>query len=296
MNEIPHRRRKSSKIRQGRSMLAVRRKKAARWALDTDVFIVPVDINELKERPKNTKTLKTEAAGKVRNLRESPADAVSAFFKDKNEMPWLPYPGGQERTLEHHPRSLRSEENYDGLNESLIQRTWEAAQALHAVVQPVTPEKFQATQEVAIYLSCMFEVASPEYYLKYSAAFKAGVCPGPWIGRAIVYKLQVMEHVDGLDDGPTASFCVGDFEGGEMYFRKKTFVRFGVQNAFERVEFRSSRRRNLSNKFTLKLSLTYNISEKNNLSTEGLLEDIADVRALGADIRQMKHHMAAVLL
>ncbi|KAK6980848.1 hypothetical protein R3P38DRAFT_3376595 [Favolaschia claudopus] len=154
-----------------------------------------------------------------------------------------PYPGGQERTLEHHPRSLRSEENYDGLNESLIQRTWEAAQALHAVVQPVTPEKdirhveddkFMtytpsgraelATQEVAIYLSCMFEVAFPQYYLKYCAAFKAGVCPGPWIDSAIVYKLRVMEHVDGLDDGPTASFCVGDFESGEMYFRKKTFV------------------------------------------------------------------------
>ncbi|KAK7012364.1 hypothetical protein R3P38DRAFT_2550174 [Favolaschia claudopus] len=41
--------------------------------------------------------------------------------------------------------------------------------------------------------------------------------PGPWIGRAIVYKLEVLEHVDGLDDGPTASFCVGDFAGGELY-------------------------------------------------------------------------------
>ncbi|KAJ7860965.1 hypothetical protein B0H14DRAFT_2576314 [Mycena olivaceomarginata] len=71
---------------------------------------------------------------------------------------------------------------------------------------------YRATQEVAIYLSCMFEVAYPEYHAKYTAAFKAGVWetadPGPWIGRAIVYKLQVSEHVDGLDDGPTASFCV----------------------------------------------------------------------------------------
>ncbi|KAJ7861146.1 hypothetical protein B0H14DRAFT_2743132 [Mycena olivaceomarginata] len=61
---------------------------------------------------------------------------------------------------------------------------------------------YRATREVAIYLSCMFE---------YTKAFKAGVWepadPGPWIGRAIVYKLQVSEHVDGLDDGPTASFC-----------------------------------------------------------------------------------------
>ncbi|KAJ7786968.1 hypothetical protein B0H14DRAFT_2956151 [Mycena olivaceomarginata] len=80
---------------------------------------------------------------------------------------------------------------------------------------------YRATREVAIYLSCMFEVAYPEYHAKYTKAFKAGVWepadPGPWIGRAIVYKLQVSEHVDGLDDGPTASFCVGDFEGGPMY-------------------------------------------------------------------------------
>ncbi|KAJ7930338.1 hypothetical protein B0H13DRAFT_1547700, partial [Mycena leptocephala] len=80
---------------------------------------------------------------------------------------------------------------------------------------------YRSTREVAIYLSCMFEVAYPEYHAKYTKAFKAGVWepadPGPWIGRAIVYKLQVSEYVDGLDDGPTASFCVGDFEGGPMY-------------------------------------------------------------------------------
>ncbi|KAJ7812200.1 hypothetical protein B0H14DRAFT_2857533 [Mycena olivaceomarginata] len=59
---------------------------------------------------------------------------------------------------------------------------------------------YRATREVAIYLSCMFEVAYPEYHAKYTKAFKAGVWepadPGPWIGRAIVYKLQVSEHVD----------------------------------------------------------------------------------------------------
>ncbi|KAK7006689.1 hypothetical protein R3P38DRAFT_3214047 [Favolaschia claudopus] len=71
---------------------------------------------------------------RVQLWHESPADAVSAFFKDKNGTTLAcilaarggglkmngPYPGGQERTLEHHPCSLRSEENYDGLNESLI--------------------------------------------------------------------------------------------------------------------------------------------------------------------------------
>ncbi|KAK6997264.1 hypothetical protein R3P38DRAFT_3220815 [Favolaschia claudopus] len=131
------------------------RKKAARWALDTDVFIVPVDINELKKRPKNTKALKAEAAAKVQSMRESSADAMSGVFKDINGTTLAcvfaahgsdsrmigPYPGSQDRAVEHYPRFLRTEENYDGVNQSLIQRTWEAAQMLHAVVQPVAPER-----------------------------------------------------------------------------------------------------------------------------------------------------------
>ncbi|KAJ7483131.1 hypothetical protein B0H11DRAFT_1914874 [Mycena galericulata] len=194
------------------------------------------------------------------------------------------YPGTAGRTLSDLSGSAR-DEKYDGLNELLIKRTWEATQTLHSILQPITPERdvrhneddkymvyvpagshsekseragvthlvqcwtmqghskgpfmpssdffrgcqaalavkhyYTATKEVAIYLSCMFEVAYPEYHAKYTRAFKAGVWeradPGPWIGRAIVYKLQVSEHVDGLDDGPIASFCVGDFDGGPMY-------------------------------------------------------------------------------
>ncbi|KAJ8508340.1 hypothetical protein ONZ45_g9369 [Pleurotus djamor] len=65
-------------------------------------------------------------------------------------------------------------------------------------------------------------VAFPEYYAAYQAAFDAGVWmradPGPWIGRAIVYKLQVLPHVDGKDNGPTACFPTGSFSGGEAYF------------------------------------------------------------------------------
>ncbi|KIM35729.1 hypothetical protein M413DRAFT_32286 [Hebeloma cylindrosporum] len=80
---------------------------------------------------------------------------------------------------------------------------------------------FIATRPVALHLSKCFEVAFPQYYIQYKAGFKAGVWmtedPGPWLGRAIVWKLQVKTHMDGLDDGPTAIFNMGDYTGGELY-------------------------------------------------------------------------------
>ena len=84
---------------------------------------------------------------------------------------------------------------------------------------------YRATREVAIYLGCMFEVAFPEYHAKYTKAFKAGVWesadPGPWIGRAIVYKLQVSEHVDGLDDIGIVSSMLSKVYGTYNRFEKR---------------------------------------------------------------------------
>ncbi|KAK2464365.1 hypothetical protein APHAL10511_003822 [Amanita phalloides] len=58
------------------------------------------------------------------------------------------------------------------------------------------------------------------YYKEYKAAFDAGQWveqdPGPWLGRAIVYKLQSSLHLDGKDFGPTACIPFGFFTGGEM--------------------------------------------------------------------------------
>lgn len=66
----------------------------------------------------------------------------------------------------------------------------------------------------------MFEGLFPDLYEKMQPAFKAGVWfeedPGPWLGRAIVYKLQVEGHIDQNDMSPTASFPCGYFTGGEM--------------------------------------------------------------------------------
>ena len=77
-----------------------------------------------------------------------------------------------------------------------------------------------ASRIVAKIFAAMFEVVYPEEYKKYKAAFDAGVWytedPGPWIGRAVVYKLQVHIHHDMQDGGPTATFPMGWFERGYM--------------------------------------------------------------------------------
>jgi hypothetical protein len=82
---------------------------------------------------------------------------------------------------------------------------------------------FKATRPIAILLGQYFRVCFPREYSTYKAAFDAGVWvqedPGPFLVRAIVYKLQVMPHLDSLDgDGPAVSFPMGSFTGGAMYW------------------------------------------------------------------------------
>ncbi|KAG1863909.1 hypothetical protein F4604DRAFT_1929031 [Suillus subluteus] len=80
---------------------------------------------------------------------------------------------------------------------------------------------FQVTEALALRLAAMFRVAFPEFYEKYRKAFEAGkwtvVDPGPFLGRVIVWKLSVLPHQDGLDEGPAVIFPMGRFEGGECY-------------------------------------------------------------------------------
>jgi hypothetical protein len=81
---------------------------------------------------------------------------------------------------------------------------------------------FKATRKVALLLGTYFSIAFPDHYLKYKEAFEAGFWysedPGPWLGRALVYKLQVRAHRDSLDGGPTAIFNVGQYIGGKLYY------------------------------------------------------------------------------
>jgi hypothetical protein len=80
---------------------------------------------------------------------------------------------------------------------------------------------FTVTRPVAVLLDEYFAVAFPEEHKKYKESFAAGIWeqqdPGPYLGRAIVYKLQVIPHEDRSDGGPTVIFNVGQYEGGELY-------------------------------------------------------------------------------
>lgn len=79
---------------------------------------------------------------------------------------------------------------------------------------------FDHTSLVAQQLAIMFEAAFPDKFEEYRKAFAAGVWvladPGPWLGRVVVYKLQLHLHVDKNDDGPTACFPSGLFQGGAL--------------------------------------------------------------------------------
>ncbi|KAF9470463.1 hypothetical protein BDN70DRAFT_821347, partial [Pholiota conissans] len=81
---------------------------------------------------------------------------------------------------------------------------------------------YLATASIARNIAILFKAVMPEYYEKYRKAFDAGVWftddPGPFIGRAIIYKLQGQLHRDRQDVGPSVCFPVGDYSGGEMLF------------------------------------------------------------------------------
>jgi len=81
---------------------------------------------------------------------------------------------------------------------------------------------YDLTREVAEAIAIMFEAGFPEIYQQYRLAFDAGVWiaedPGPFLGRAIIYKLQGKLHKDRKDLGPSVCFPVGYFDGGEMLF------------------------------------------------------------------------------
>jgi hypothetical protein len=81
---------------------------------------------------------------------------------------------------------------------------------------------FHLTHDVAAAVAVMFEVGFPDIYQKYREAFDAGVWitedPGPFLARALIYKLQGKVHKDRKDLGPSVCFPVGYFDGGEMLF------------------------------------------------------------------------------
>ncbi|KAJ7170434.1 hypothetical protein C8R43DRAFT_832950, partial [Mycena crocata] len=84
---------------------------------------------------------------------------------------------------------------------------------------------FTMTREAAVFVAERFKAIFPTFYQEYKADFEAGRWlheiredPGPFLGRAIVYKLQILVHRDHLDHGPSVTFPAGYFSGGAMYF------------------------------------------------------------------------------
>ncbi|KAH7092688.1 hypothetical protein BKA62DRAFT_626045 [Auriculariales sp. MPI-PUGE-AT-0066] len=86
----------------------------------------------------------------------------------------------------------------------------------------VLPTYYRLTAAAVTRIEILFKVCMPLIYERYRDAFRAGVWlradSGPWIGRAIVYKLDVELHRDALDEGPAAIFPVGNFTGGNLFF------------------------------------------------------------------------------
>lgn len=76
--------------------------------------------------------------------------------------------------------------------------------------------------ESAKIISSRFKAVYPEYHASYQRIFDAGVFlkedPGPFPARAIVYKLQVYDHRDDKDEGPSATSPSGYWKGGSMCY------------------------------------------------------------------------------
>ena len=99
---------------------------------------------------------------------------------------------------------------------------------------------YSLTESITRTIALAFKIVFPDWYDIYQDAFEAGVWfeddPGPFLGRAIVYKLQSKLHRDRHDIGPSVSFPVGQFTGGEMVFpqlkTKLQCVSFSKQSSF----------------------------------------------------------------
>jgi hypothetical protein len=81
---------------------------------------------------------------------------------------------------------------------------------------------FHATRLVVDTLSGKFKSLFPDQYSILRSSFEAGKIeesdPGPWLGRALVWKMQVAMHRDGLDGVMGAILNTGCYSGGCIYF------------------------------------------------------------------------------
>ena len=81
--------------------------------------------------------------------------------------------------------------------------TYAGSNPIHLAIENYYIASSPVTQILAEY----FKVLFPNAYKKFKAAFNAGQWvkgdPGPWLGRALIFKLQGSLHVDDKDEGPS---------------------------------------------------------------------------------------------
>lgn len=83
---------------------------------------------------------------------------------------------------------------------------------------------FASTTDITHEVGIRFKYFSKTWYHNYRQAFQAGrffdeeTDPGPFLGRALVWKVQVEPHVDTKDKGPSAMFNSGYYKGGALYY------------------------------------------------------------------------------
>lgn len=83
---------------------------------------------------------------------------------------------------------------------------------------------YRSMRHIDLQLNTMFAASFPDLFEEYVAVAQAGNFysedASAWLGRAIVHKLQVEVHRDGLDPSgkPAATFPSGRYSGGEMYY------------------------------------------------------------------------------
>ncbi|EDR13486.1 uncharacterized protein LACBIDRAFT_322457 [Laccaria bicolor S238N-H82] len=141
------------------------------------------------------------------------------------------YPGPHKRMLKDVQASKSEDQHWDGIPLNItnvhknftsfwpltptkgdIQHPNQSVMAYSLEPPPDCPEDVEYIRDG---MGECFKVAFPNYYSQYKAAFAAGAWmtedPGPWLGRAMVWKFPVETHVDSLDDGtsllsPTYSY------------------------------------------------------------------------------------------
>ncbi|EDR13518.1 uncharacterized protein LACBIDRAFT_322506 [Laccaria bicolor S238N-H82] len=180
-----------------------------------------ITLTDLMERTKNCDKDVDKANTIISGMQDLEADACSAKFMDKtgktlacvfshrtqmNDQATVErkgrgertaYPGPHKWTLKDVQASKSEDQHWDGIPSR---------------APPDCPEDVEYIRDG---VGECFKVAFPNYYSQYKAAFEAGAWmmedPGPWLGRAIVWKFPVETHVDSLDDwssllSPTYSY------------------------------------------------------------------------------------------